>query len=602
MNGATLNATCESAIRVRRLGRYRIFATLGQGGMGSIHLAVTDGFGGFRKLFVIKELHAELAQTPRFVEMFNQEAKLAALLSHAHVVQTYEAERRGDSYYIAMEFLDGRCLMDVMRSPHTVEPVPLPARLRMICDALSGLHYAHECVDYDGTPLLLVHRDVSPQNIFVTYDGQVKLLDFGVAKTIMDLPATQPGLFKGKFGYAAPEQLLGHELDRRADIFAMGVILWENLFSRRFARGKLTAESVSCRISGDEPRAQELAPDMDATLAAICDRALEVRPADRFASADAMRDALQGYLQESGNWVDEGVVAAHMRRCFAAEREAMNALIAAGLQQVERHRPVSVTMFQDALGALNDHGDTTPEAVPAGAIASVVDKELVVEAENEFSAQLIVDGIEVQDVPVLAYRYHYGGLGDSQSGFKALVWDQAGSSVLQQQQRRGLWSFMLGFLALCGALVLIIWALIAPPPKLFALDATKPHDLQPMVLLARLPRPPLPVPVVQVPAQAFVAQDDEGDASLDDMVFEEVTSAAVAVRPRGRGFRARTDSRRRAARMGANAESARRAAAVVRAAGSANRRVGVADAVGQEGGSRKAAQARRQLDLRNPFR
>jgi serine/threonine protein kinase len=166
-----------------QLGKYQLIATLGQGGMGTVYLALASGFGQFRKLLVLKELRQDLTRRGGFVRMFMDEAKLAARLSHPNVVQTFEASEVDDRYFLAMEYLDGQSLSALLdRLAQTDLQLPLCMHIQILCEALSGLHYAHELLDYDGTSLQVVHRDVSPQNVFVTYHGQVKVVDFGVAK------------------------------------------------------------------------------------------------------------------------------------------------------------------------------------------------------------------------------------------------------------------------------------------------------------------------------------------------------------------------------------------------------------------------------------
>ena len=318
-----------------QIGRYRIVASLGQGGMGTIWLAVASGLGEFRKLLVIKELRQDLTRNQRFVEMFLDEAKLAARLNHPNVVHTLEAGQDGERYFLSMEFLDGQPLSELMQRA-TVDPrISLPVRLRILCDVLSGLHHAHELRDYDGSDLHIVHRDVSPQNVFVTYDGQVKVVDFGVAKAADAGNVTQPGVFKGKFSYAAPEQVAGQLVDRRADVFSVGVLLWELVSLKRFAKGKLSQAAVNARLAGSEPRLSEVAPDADELLCEICERALEVDPAMRFASADELRVALEQYLMLSGERVDASALAAVMRATFGAERAAMHRTIDARLKDSE---------------------------------------------------------------------------------------------------------------------------------------------------------------------------------------------------------------------------------------------------------------------------
>jgi len=315
-----------------QIGRYRIVASLGQGGMGTIWLAVAGGLGEFRKLLVIKELRQDLTRNHRFVEMFMDEAKLAARLNHPNVVHTLEAGQDGDRYFLSMEFLDGQPLTEVMQRATNDPRITLPVRLRILCDVLSGLQHAHELREYDGTGLHIVHRDISPQNVFVTYDGQVKVVDFGIAKAADAGNVTQPGVFKGKFAYAAPEQIKGQLVDRRADVFSVGVLLWELVSLQRFAKGKPTQASVDARLKGSEPRLAEAEPDTDELLCEICDRALAVDPADRFASAEEFRAALEQYLLVSGERVDSNTLATVMQGTFYTERAAMHRMIDARLK------------------------------------------------------------------------------------------------------------------------------------------------------------------------------------------------------------------------------------------------------------------------------
>jgi serine/threonine protein kinase len=294
--------------------------------MGTIHLAVAGGLADFRKLLVVKELRQDLSANPRFIEMFLDEAKLAARLNHPNVVQTIEAGHEDGRYFLSMEFLDGQPYSSIWSAAEKFPAISLPIQLRILCDALAGLHYAHTLTEYDGTKLQIVHRDVSPQNIFVTYEGQVKVVDFGIAKAAVSSTLTSPGMFKGKFAYAAPEQVRGDAVDARTDVFAMGVILWETLSRKRFCDGLVIRESVTKRLSGDEPRAAHL-PKLDPRLAAICDRALAVQPEARFGSAEEFRVALDRYLAQSGQRVEQSTMQEVLAKRFAAERRSVHRLI-----------------------------------------------------------------------------------------------------------------------------------------------------------------------------------------------------------------------------------------------------------------------------------
>src|SRR5579859_6512235 len=203
-------------------GRYRLLAELGEVGMGNVYLAVARGPGGFNKLCVLKVLRPLLAQERASVKSFLSEGRLAVRLSHPNVVQTFEVAENAGRQAIVMEYLEGRSLAQIAERAQGERAMPIAMQLHVLGCVLAGLHYAHELSDFDGKPLGIVHRDVSPQNVFVTFDGQVKLLDFGIAKARhAGSVHTSTGIVKGKIRYMAPEQMSGETVDRRADLFAV---------------------------------------------------------------------------------------------------------------------------------------------------------------------------------------------------------------------------------------------------------------------------------------------------------------------------------------------------------------------------------------------
>jgi serine/threonine-protein kinase len=291
-----------------RVGKYLVFAKLGAGGMAEVFLAVARGSLDVNKLVVVKRLlrrdaaegadmtvAAEEDERER-VRMFVDEGRLSVRLNHPNVVQTHEVVEHDGEYFLAMEYLEGQPLSRVARAARKHGGFAAGAWLRIVADALRGLQYAHDLCDYDGTPLGLVHRDVSPQNIFLTYDGAVKLVDFGIAKTTSS-EATQVGLFKGKIPYAAPEQYLFGLIDPRADVYAMGIVLFELLTAKRPLTGgpeEMIRQTVS---SIPIPPVSSFVPDVDPALDAIVARATEKNPDDRYQSAGEMRDAIEAYLR-----------------------------------------------------------------------------------------------------------------------------------------------------------------------------------------------------------------------------------------------------------------------------------------------------------------
>ncbi|RYE87097.1 MAG: serine/threonine protein kinase, partial [Myxococcales bacterium] len=312
----------------KSLGKYRLLANLGRGGMADVVLAAGLGPAGFSKLQVIKRLREEMLEEPEFVAMFLDEARLAARLNHPNVVQTFEVSESEGEPFMVMEYLDGVPLNRLLaRCRQRSETVPLRQGLRIVCDALSGLHYAHELRDYDGTPLGIVHRDASPHNIFVTYDGQVKVLDFGIAKASTHENETRAGVVKGKTHYMAPEQVRGAAVDRRTDVFISGIVLWEVLTGNKMW-GKLTeADVIRGLVQGKLPSLREAAPGLDPELVAICERSLALEPDARFASALELRSALAEYQGRSGGLADHEEIGQLTERLFGDKREEIRRTI-----------------------------------------------------------------------------------------------------------------------------------------------------------------------------------------------------------------------------------------------------------------------------------
>ncbi len=276
---------------------YTPIAQIGRGGMAEVLLAMVEASGGVGRMAVLKRIWPELAADPEFMTMFLDEARLSLRLNHANVVQTYEVLTDNDQLAIAMEYLHGqpltRVLNRMLRGPGQLS---LPLRLRILTSVLAGLEYAHTLTDLDGTPMEVVHRDVSPQNVFVTYDGQVKLVDFGVAKTLAAAHHTRPGAIKGKLAYMAPEQLQRNTIDRRADVFAVGVMLWEMLAGRRMWHGMTEVEIVAHLASSQPLPPLPSDGSVPAGLESICTRALELDPDRRYQTAAELELELEGML------------------------------------------------------------------------------------------------------------------------------------------------------------------------------------------------------------------------------------------------------------------------------------------------------------------
>ena len=304
------------------LGKYRLVAELGHGGMGDVYLATTKGPGGFNTLVVLKRLRN--FEDPQHRAMFLDEARLARRLFHPNIVQTYEVGQEEGNHFIVMEYLAGPTLQDLRRSAGLVPPT---MEIEILCNVLEGLHYAHELKTPDGRPLHLVHRDLCAENVIVTGSGEVKVVDFGVAKIVDSIGLTQSGFTKGKLRNMPREQLMGPNVDRRADIFSTGVMLWEGLTGRPMW-GDLGDAGIASRLTdGELPSLPDLGPSVRGELREICARALSVAPDGRFPTALAFKDALLAYMSRTHQSVTKTEVAAFVEPLFVKERERIDRMV-----------------------------------------------------------------------------------------------------------------------------------------------------------------------------------------------------------------------------------------------------------------------------------
>jgi serine/threonine protein kinase len=299
------------------IGKYVVRRRLAEGGMAEIYLASFRGPEGFEKDVVIKRIRSFLASDPQFVEMFKAEARHAAKLNHANIVQIFDFGVHEDTWYIAMEYVRGRSLWDLnKRSRQSLTAVPPTMVAHIGSEVARGLHYAHKLKE-GGRPLHLVHRDVTPHNVLLSYEGAVKLTDFGIAKAGNRL--TSPGMLKGKFAYMSPEQARGEEVDARTDVFALGIVLWEMLTGGRlFVCDSDVATLRAVQHSAIVPPARlnpEIPPELDAAVM----RALERDFAQRYQTAQELERALRECVLRHAQSVDETDVGRFLRQRFAAD-------------------------------------------------------------------------------------------------------------------------------------------------------------------------------------------------------------------------------------------------------------------------------------------
>ena len=310
-----------------------------------MYLAVARGPARFNKLLVVKQLKPELVEDSSFLEMFLEEARLAARLNHPNIVQTYEVGSDGDKHYMVMDYLEGVTLARVLKKKSAA--FTLGMHLRVLCEALQGLHYAHTLKDFDNTPLGIVHRDATPQNLFVTYDGQVKVVDFGIAKALDSTVETSTGVLKGKPSYMAPEQIAG-DVDPRADVFTAGVMLWEAIVGHRMWSKKSDVEILTNIIKGDVPKLKDEAPNAPDELARIVGKALSKNRDDRHESAQALQHELEKYLADTKTDVQLREIGKVVTDLFANERKAVKSTI-------EQHLAVVASRDRARAGEASEH-------------------------------------------------------------------------------------------------------------------------------------------------------------------------------------------------------------------------------------------------------
>ena len=307
-----------------RLGKYQLLALIAIGGTAEIYLARIGGEAGFEKYVVVKCLLDHLADDTDFVRMFLDEARLCAQLDHSNIVQTLELGQHEGRYYMVMEHLAGMSLAQLARKTHERVPegvIPTRIVLGLAAQACAGLHYAHQRTGNDGNQLNVVHRDVSPQNLVVTFEGMLKIVDFGIAKADLRQTHTRSGTIKGKFAYMSPEQCLAEPIDRRTDVFALGTVVHELLTARRLFKRASTYETYQAILKGNAPPPSRYNTSVDEELDRVVLRALAYDKDDRFESTEAFGEAMLGWLHSRGQSISATDVSRYVEKVCAVEIE-----------------------------------------------------------------------------------------------------------------------------------------------------------------------------------------------------------------------------------------------------------------------------------------
>ncbi|MDC3957932.1 serine/threonine protein kinase [Polyangium jinanense] len=318
------------------LGRYEILMPVAQGGMAAVWAARMVGSRGFQKIVAIKTMLPGLSEDPEFEAMFLDEARLAARIRHPHVAEILDLGDENGVLYIVMEWINGESLFVINRNAKDQGGFPLPLLLRMLSSACAGLHAAHEMRDDDGRPLGLVHRDVNPANVMVSYDGIVKIVDFGVAKATASVTITRvPGMMKGKAHYMSPEQIRGERLDRRSDIFSLGILMYVMITGRHPFKATTDKQTMD-NIVGTEPvPVHELVPSVRPDLEAVVMRALAKRVEDRWTDCAEMQRALDQITNAIGAAVTDGDVSSFVSKLMGERSSQRRAELAAAIQAAD---------------------------------------------------------------------------------------------------------------------------------------------------------------------------------------------------------------------------------------------------------------------------
>ncbi len=314
--------------------RYRVIKRLEAGGMAEVFIGEAQSVQGFKKKVAIKRVLPHLAQNQNFIGMFLDEARLGARLTHANIVSVTDIGAADGTFFIVMEYVEGANLKKIIETLRQQgRPFPFKEALYLCMEACRGLSFAHELEDDAGKLLNIVHRDVSPPNILISKRGEVKVTDFGLAKASTQLEKTDPGVVKGKFSYLAPEAARGEDVDARADLFAMGIVLWEMLAGRRLFLGETDYQTVQLVQQAQVPSLSRLNPEVDAEFEQVLAKALTREPRERYQSAREMGDALAGYLFSHQLKVTSYDIA-NLVKTVLAEEKPETSTVQAGQQSI----------------------------------------------------------------------------------------------------------------------------------------------------------------------------------------------------------------------------------------------------------------------------
>jgi len=375
-----------------KFGKYYLYERIAVGGMAEIYKAKMYGVDGFEKNMVVKQILPQYAKHKEFIQMFIDEAKICVTLSHGNIVPVYELGQIDGIYFISMEHVDGKNLGELLDSSIEEEkPLAVPHALFIASEILAGLDYAHRKSNDKGEPQGIVHRDVSPQNILISFEGEVKIVDFGIARAATKMHATEAGVIKGKFGYMSPEQALGQEVDARSDVFTAGILLYEMLTLERLFAGGTEVNTLERVKRADVPTPSRTNPNLPPQLDGIVFKALARKQSDRYQSAGEMRLALSRFLYQLPEEASSKTLSVYLKDLYAQElkkRQEQPEVVLPPEDSVPKAQPPGThdmpppPVGPDALFGEGGEPVAAPQGIPAGEPVRPVFTE---EIEDDFS-------------------------------------------------------------------------------------------------------------------------------------------------------------------------------------------------------------------------
>lgn len=507
-----------ASFQPKPFGKYFLVERLAIGGMAEIYKAKTFGVDGFEKLIAIKKILPHFSADKEFIAMLTDEAKLVVRLSHTNIVQIYDLGKVGDDYYISMEFIDGVNLREVInRGKELKEKIPLPLSLYIASEICKGLDYAHSKRDHRGQPLGIVHRDVSPQNILISFEGETKIVDFGIAKAAMNVSQTTAGTLKGKITYMSPEQALGKPIDARTDLFSVGILLFEMASGERLYTGDTQFEVLK-KIRTTQIDKNFLAGRVPPELEPVLLKALAYQPKDRFETAGDFQIALTKmlYSQHSEfspkqlaqliqNWFSSEL---KVRNSKAEEDESVSVHTRELLQEANKQKSIVNRVDETGTAKLSNQTTEADDFLPHHFVDTV-------KPEEKITPDQFVDHGKKEEAP------------EEKSAKKEV------SQVIQPIQRKTLWYALAVFLVLLVFSYLIV---STDSDKAEAPDEEPAAEEQ-----AEAPVQPQPKPDAPAFAQfgSVAVESDPADASifLDQADLQKKTPANLNDLKIGREYR-----------------------------------------------------------------